>query len=882
MMTKRLLSLLLTLCIAVGSTGLAVYASEEETSSDTAAAAYELLSAMGITDGGTDYEAVKNQTVKRGEFALYLARIFNTLSLDAPAIFSDVDAGTERGKAVLTLASRGVFNGYEDGSFQPDNSISISEMAVASVRALGYTAYTAWEFSDYFNQAYRMDLLDGVKNTDITSMGDCIVLLYNVLHCEGVEFVSSGNELVKNETKSPLEKNFGLKYIKGIVTANAYAAINGERTSSLDYVRIDETVYKAENTELSQMLGYKVTVYVSTETDNIMYFLKDPKNTEFTIDADEFESFDGKTLTYVSDESNKTKRVRISTDAVIIKNSGVVKTDYESAFDIDYGQIKCISYDESDYDVIIIEAYKNYTVTGVDVGRKIIYTDRTDTDGKPVSINLDNKDYAEFTMIPYGKAVNENTIEPDDLISISESEDGKIIKGYLCADSVNGKIESISGSGTVYITINGTEYKADPYFVSESGISTGDSGEFIFDAGGRIAAFSKDKSDIETIGYVYKMYKNDYEDDIGISIYNVKREHVETYLANKVKLNGKTCKAADVKTALCTLGGGALKRQLVMYKLNGEGKVSEISAAKESKADCTGKNMLYTQLNKGSYQWYYQMKTFERKYVLSGGTYYMRVPSENASVSDKTLFGCQTFSNVTWYNSNASKSILGLYKFNDDTPYSDIMVVENTDGAVLSNQTEITVVSSVYSQIGPDGTAVTAIHGYRRGNEVTAYVPDDVYKNDVETGDIIRFASNVNGLASVYELVYDYSEDKVMWDTSTSTANEYTSNTAPVGGLRYVFGYVNDLYIAPYTTGLNSVIQVGSMPDTVEDIYQTNTSASSTTRFIIVDGERKKDKVYMGHLDEISAYNDCHSISDTSRVFVHTRSGWLIAVVIYK
>ena len=40
----------------------------------------------------------------------------------------------------------------------------------------------------------------------------------------------------------------------------------------------------------------------------------------------------------------------------------------------------------------------------------------------------------------------------------------------------------------------------------------------------------------------------------------------------------------------------------------------------------------------------------------------------------------------------------------------------------------------------------------------------------------------------------------------TGTADEYTSNTVPSANLRYTFGYVNSLYNAPYTDGLNSVI----------------------------------------------------------------------------
>ena len=117
----------------------------------------------------------------------------------------------------------------------------------------------------------------------------------------------------------------------------------------------------------------------------------------------------------------------------------------------------------------------------------------------------------------------------------------------------------------------------------------------------------------------------------------------------------------------------------------------------------------------------------------------------------------------------------------------------------------------------------------------------------------------------------------------TGTADEYTSNTVPSANLRYTFGYVNSLYNAPYTDGLNSVISTGRKPDEAEDTWQFNSNDTASTRYVVYDPERRQgSRVYMAGLDEVVSWENCHNIENTTRVFVHTRQGYLSALFIYK
>ena len=869
---SRITAAVIAMCFIIQTA--AVFAAQTEEDTSSAELAFGILKYTGIMAADSEYE--KNYTVTRGDFALYLARLMKSPEYSAVS-YSDVDGSTEKGKAIISLSESGILRGLGDGTFRPDNNITVAEMAAVAVRALGYKEYSVWTAADYVEKARSLGLLKGISNLSEASMSDCIVLLYNLLHTDMVNIVLRGLKYEEDKIGTPLELYFGLKYVKGRVTANAYSSLDGKSTGSKKSVKIDGKVYNTETETVAERLGRRVTAYYTAETETIVYFADDEKNEELVIDAEDFISFEGGSIRYF--EGEKRKHISIRTDAVIIRNSQLVTTDYASAFDIEYGKITCVAYD-GEYDTVIIEAYENHIIKGIDIVKHIIYTDRTAETGK--SISLGDLAYYDFTMLPHGREVNESTLENEDLISVAQSADGTVLRAYLCTETVSGKTENISVEGSkVYMTINGTRYRADKYFYETYKPAAGEEGSYTLDAGGRIAAYSKSSSMNESIGYIYKLYHGDAGDDTYIKLYNTSRQHIDARLAEHMSLNGQNASAAETQKALCTLAGGKLKRQLVMYKLNSEGDVVSITLSADSKEQRIKNDSLYTVIPAGSYSWYYQMKTFDKKYPLSNNTYYMRVPPETMENPSKELFGCQTFKNVTWYNSNGSKSILGLYKFDDTTPYADLLLVQNTDGTTLTNQTEITVVSSVNEAVGADGEVVTEIRGYRRGNEVTAFIPKDLYNNDVETGDIIRFATNVKGYVGAYEVVYDYNEDDVKWAMS-STANKYTSNTSSAGGLRYTFGYINNLYLAPYSSGLNSVLQIGPTADSVEDTYQINSNNSATTRYIIVDGNRPANKVYMGDFYEAMPYDISHDLSATSRAFVHTRSGWLIAVIIYK
>ena len=434
------------------------------------------------------------------------------------------------------------------------------------------------------------------------------------------------------------------------------------------------------------------------------------------------------------------------------------------------------------------------------------------------------------------------------------------------------------------VTIDGEQYQVAHYYKDK--IVTGEQTSFVLDIAGRIASVGKQTQSDRILGYIYRLVdaRKDHEDNIYVKIYNVQRQHENLVLADRVVLDGERRTKDYVKQILCSGQDGALVRQPVFYRKNSDGEIKELDLPSPAGQERERDNTLEELLPAGSYSWLFTMKSFERKYVMSTKTYYMRVPPNNVENPDEKLFGVQQFSNVTWWNNNNKKSILGLYRYDDSTPFANLVLMSSNDNATLSNSTEITMVTDVYEQwIGDDkGELVMTLHGLQKGAEITAYFDEGVYKDDIEEGDLIRYATNSAGYIGVYEKIYDQSENTVLWNM-TGTADEYTSNTVPSANLRYTFGYVNSLYNAPYTDGLNSVISTGRKPDEAEDTWQFNSNATASTRYVVYDPERRQgSRVYMAGLDEVVSWENCHNIENTTRVFVHTRQGYLSALFIYK
>lgn len=110
---------------------LAAYKNSKSRYTDIAAdmAPYmELLADKGIMDGYDDGSFKPENTVTRAEAAAVMSRLFR-LEQNSCA-FSDVPAGHWAEGYIGAFSALGIMGGYSDGTFRPDNAISYDELLV--------------------------------------------------------------------------------------------------------------------------------------------------------------------------------------------------------------------------------------------------------------------------------------------------------------------------------------------------------------------------------------------------------------------------------------------------------------------------------------------------------------------------------------------------------------------------------------------------------------------------------------------------------------------------------------------------------------------------------------------------------------------------------
>ncbi len=180
-MKKRLLSLLLAVCILIPVLALPASAVNSNVAIQTART-------MGILTAQTAEEL--NAQVTRGEFARMLTLISayrETVNeqTQVGSLFTDVNSSTEYAPYIRIAVQQGWMTGYTDGSFRPNDPVTLEAACASALSILGFTAA---DLSGAFpaaqlNKATELGLRSGLSRSqgEAMTLTDCAVLLYNTL-----------------------------------------------------------------------------------------------------------------------------------------------------------------------------------------------------------------------------------------------------------------------------------------------------------------------------------------------------------------------------------------------------------------------------------------------------------------------------------------------------------------------------------------------------------------------------------------------------------------------------------------------------------------------------------------------------------------------------
>ena len=256
-MKKRLFAILLAVCMAVSMLALPASAAGL---SNTAIQTAVTLGAMEPDRTGS-----LNAAVTRGALAKMLVgfsayRDSAAKQGNLGTLYKDVPSSLDCAPYVRIAVQQGWMNGYTDGTFRPDNAVTLEEACTAVLKMLGYKMTDLnGAFPDaQLNKAQELGLRNqlGCARGETMNYEDCAILLYNALTANTASGGSYGSSLgftVSNgqvDVSSVMLKNLQGPFVAGAGTQLPFAPVNvyrNDKTSSSAELNQYDVYYYSES-----------------------------------------------------------------------------------------------------------------------------------------------------------------------------------------------------------------------------------------------------------------------------------------------------------------------------------------------------------------------------------------------------------------------------------------------------------------------------------------------------------------------------------------------------------------------------------------------------------------------------------------------------------
>ena len=259
-MKRRFLPLLLSLSLLFAAFPVFSWASVTESG------VIQTVRALGIMNGDGSGDLKLSSTITRAEFAKMTvsASVYkDTVSENGSgySLFKDMKSSHWASEYVKTAVEQGWIVGYTDGTFRPDNDLTLEEACSVALKMLGYGSDS---LSGSFPQAQltkaaSLGLLDGVSASggETVTRRDCMYLFYNLLTTK-----TSGGQTYA-ETLGYTVTNGEVDYMEIIEEGLSGPYISDGSQPELSFKA--ETVYcDGEESALSALSLYDVYYYNSS------------------------------------------------------------------------------------------------------------------------------------------------------------------------------------------------------------------------------------------------------------------------------------------------------------------------------------------------------------------------------------------------------------------------------------------------------------------------------------------------------------------------------------------------------------------------------------------------------------------------------------------
>ncbi|MDO4744271.1 MAG: S-layer homology domain-containing protein [Clostridia bacterium] len=637
-LSKRLLATLLaTVFVLVNLVTVPVFADFTDLKAEHSVfEAVNVLNKLGVINGYDDGSFKPDNNVTRAEFTAMLLRTrgmgaVGSTSLENPP-FPDVvtpDVSWAIGN-IRTARELGIVNGYDDGTFKPNNNVSYEEAVKMIVCALGYGemgSEGAFWYSKYIMTATSLGFLDGAGGAIATPATRATIaqMLYNCLEVN----LAEDNEITD---KTILENDLKLTKNVGYISSNPEISLSKpDANLRSDEVEITSAngvfTYKVEdNSKYNDMLGAQIEFYYQNDLNSgfknlVLATVKD--STTIKIDASLIQRASGSGISYLkSADAERETTASVASNSVVVYNGKLYGTanDSTSTFATYYaaegvpmlGRIELLDRDgDNSYDVVFVYDYEPYFVSEV-TSYNFKITDNALRKGLPDTDRQKVLDYKNENIRFYTNDGNETSfsaIKKGNVVFVAKSKHSNSVTSVIiCDDTVSGKVTGTSSSKG--FTINGKDYKASAIAPWENIISgatpsltvppvMGDTAKFYLDMEGNIIWYDKtEAANSQQYGYIIDvdLDTDSFEGEtlkVLISTASTPRGTIYT-VTDKSKLNGSVPASLSTYKSDLDLANDAhtypnsssdTYAQAVKFTVSKSSEIEEIITATDTGAD---------------------------------------------------------------------------------------------------------------------------------------------------------------------------------------------------------------------------------------------------------------------------------------------------------
>lgn len=764
---RKSVCVLLTMVLICGICGMGVISSAEDAKYESEVS---LLVGLGIMEGAGGGQLNLDKEVTRAEFAAMIFRLLDLDEVAYGAAFRDVTSNHWAFQYIQTVAAQGYIKGDTDGRFRPEESISTEEAVKVLVSVLGYT-YPAEEAggypAGYLATGVNIGVLRGVTIAQgkFLTRGEIACMIANSLNIKLMKQFGYGDNLSYGVSSDStiLTDYLHITDIRGSVRANHWVNLDGEYELTEEQVVIGDKLYYIGETDIAEQIGYSVHAYVRLDSSDpvqtVLYYTLLPNQSTKVISSKDIS--DATTAErFVYTDGNRTREVDIPQDVTMIWNG-------KARFAFDAETLRPLSgsvtlvMDGGKLAMLRVSSYESRVVQSISESTKSIYYKNN-----ALPTSLEDPEIF-YSIVKKDRKAWLSDLEENDIVSIAQSEDGKLIEIIVSNETMNGTITMVTDDK---YAVDGMSYPVSPYYSGKK-LDLGKQGTFYFDIFGEIVYADYTSAGKEYAYLLAKAYRNELTPVLIFKILTMSGKVEERQVAQKPNLN-------DLRVDLENLYNTLSVNQLIRVQFSSNGEIQRIwtaidntSAAnpvydpEEFSKDISNKTMRYNdKLFSDGAELVCAQDSVPVLIVAKNRNNEIEERECGISTVSKTFSSGSTYSDMTFYDIDADTRIPSL-----------IVRVRTVGSSSVSSTNPVCVIDEIYNTVDDDGMPLRGLRYYRDGQIYSTPVHDDVvstrrddnsdsknvpevFRNvvfdDLQRGDVVQISTNSSGQISVFRPLF--------------------------------------------------------------------------------------------------------------------------------